>query len=106
MKADIINLIEECPEGCACADVSIEDTTTRTYCGKASVNVIVDCSHREACAMWKKDHADSVDQVAREAVGTLMHLCACLSGIDKIIDVSEVDSMYDALLSLGIEVDV
>lgn len=57
MMADIVNMLEECPEGCRHADPRVEEVMT-TAIEATTLHVIVDCPHRPVCEMWKE--AESV----------------------------------------------
>lgn len=54
MKADIFNMLEECPGGCIHADPCVEEVVTKAY-GKTTLHVIVDCQQRPVCEMWKEE---------------------------------------------------
>lgn len=53
MKAEIANMLDECPEGCRLVDPSVEEVVTRKFSGDAKLSVIIDCEHRPICEMWR-----------------------------------------------------
>ncbi len=55
MKAKIMNMLEECPEGCRLVNPSVEEVVTRKFIGDAKLSVIIDCEHRPICEMWKEE---------------------------------------------------
>ena len=57
MKAEIVNMLEECTEGCMHADPCVEEVVNTAF-DTVSLHVIVDCQHRPVCEMWKERESE------------------------------------------------